>query len=225
MRKYLSAPETLPKDLIWFKWEAYLTWVTGFLLLVVLYYFQAETYLIDPSVMPLTRWQAIGISVGEPCRRLAALQRAVPLAARPQRRPARHARLRAHPRRGLVLRACLLGAWRLHPCRRADRHHHGGQRLHGDHSQPAQDHRRAAQGRDAGPAARRHRQAALAAQYLSHAAGAADDDQQPLPDDHRSCPGLDPGGARGSGRRPAAPLPGAHRGGRPRRPRSPGPCR
>ena len=64
VRKYLSAPETLPKDLIWFKWEAYLTWVTGFLLLVVLYYFQAETYLIDPAVMPLTRWQAIGISVG-----------------------------------------------------------------------------------------------------------------------------------------------------------------
>jgi uncharacterized membrane protein len=64
VRKYLTAPETLPKDLIWFKWEAYLTWVTGFLLLVVLYYFQAETYLIDPAVMPLSRWQAIGISIG-----------------------------------------------------------------------------------------------------------------------------------------------------------------
>jgi uncharacterized membrane protein len=63
VRKYLTAPETLPKDLIWFKWEAYLTWVTGFLLLVVLYYLQAESYLIDPNVMPLTQWQAIGISV------------------------------------------------------------------------------------------------------------------------------------------------------------------
>ena len=215
VRKYLSAPETLPKDLIWFKWEAYLTWVTGFLLLVVLYYFQAETYLIDPSVMPLTRWQAIGISVGS----LAAgwlLYSA--LCRSPLGRNAGllgTARLRAHPRGGLVLRACLLGAWRLHPCRRADRHHHGGQRLHGDHSQPAPDHCRAAQGRDAGPAAWRHRQAALAAQYLSHAAGAADDDQQPLSDDHRSCPGLDSGGTRGSGRRPAATLPGAHRGGRP----------
>ena len=63
VRKYLSAPEKLPRHLIWFKWEAYLTWVTGFLLLVVLYYVQAETYLIDPAVMPLTRWQAIGLSV------------------------------------------------------------------------------------------------------------------------------------------------------------------
>ncbi len=63
VRKYLTAPETLPKDLIWFKWEAYLTWVTGFLLLVVLYYLQAESYLIDPNVMALGRWQAIGISV------------------------------------------------------------------------------------------------------------------------------------------------------------------
>ncbi|MFO1123087.1 MAG: urate hydroxylase PuuD [Hyphomicrobiales bacterium] len=64
VRKYLTAPETLPKDLIWFKWEAYLTWVTGFLLLCVIYYLQADTYLIDPSVMKLTRLEAIGISVG-----------------------------------------------------------------------------------------------------------------------------------------------------------------
>lgn len=63
VRKYLSAPAKLPQHLIWFKWEAYLTWVTGFLLLVVLYYLQAETYLIDPAVMPLAPWQAIGLSV------------------------------------------------------------------------------------------------------------------------------------------------------------------
>ncbi|WP_373503347.1 urate hydroxylase PuuD [Aestuariivirga sp.] len=64
VRKYLTAPETLPKDLIWFKWEAYLTWLTGFLLMIVMYYVQAETYLIDPNVEPLTQWQAIGLSVG-----------------------------------------------------------------------------------------------------------------------------------------------------------------
>jgi uncharacterized membrane protein len=63
VQKYLTAPPTLPKDLIWFKWEAYLTWVTGFLLLIVLYYVNASTYLIDPSVMALTPWQAIGISL------------------------------------------------------------------------------------------------------------------------------------------------------------------
>jgi uncharacterized membrane protein len=63
VRKYLSAPATLPKDLIWFKWEAYLTWVTGFLLLVLLYYVNASTYLIDPDVAALQPWQAILISV------------------------------------------------------------------------------------------------------------------------------------------------------------------
>jgi uncharacterized membrane protein len=63
VRKYLTAPETLPNDLIWFKWEAYLTWATGFLLLIVLYYLQAESFLINPEVLPLTQWQAIGISV------------------------------------------------------------------------------------------------------------------------------------------------------------------
>jgi uncharacterized membrane protein len=63
VHKYLSAPQSLPADLIWFKWEAYLTWVTGFLLLILLYYINAETYLIDPSIAALSKWQAIGISL------------------------------------------------------------------------------------------------------------------------------------------------------------------
>lgn len=63
VQKYLSAPTSLPDHLTWFKWEAYLTWVTGFLLLIVQYYFNADSFLIDPSVMVLTQWQAIGISV------------------------------------------------------------------------------------------------------------------------------------------------------------------
>ncbi len=64
VRKYLNAPSELPADLIWFKWEAYLTWVTGFLLLAVQYYFEASAFLIDPAVLPLTPWQAIAISLG-----------------------------------------------------------------------------------------------------------------------------------------------------------------
>lgn len=63
VRKYLVAPARLPDDLIWFKWEAYLTWVTGFLLLIVQYYLHASSYLIDPAVLPLAPWQAIAISV------------------------------------------------------------------------------------------------------------------------------------------------------------------
>ena len=63
VEKYTVAPERLPEDLHWFVWEAYLTWLTGFALLVIQYYFNATSYLIDPSVMPLTPWQAIGISM------------------------------------------------------------------------------------------------------------------------------------------------------------------
>jgi len=63
VEKFTVAPPHLPKHLHWFKWDAYLTWVSGFLLLVVQYYVHAKSYLIDPAVMPLEVWQAIAISV------------------------------------------------------------------------------------------------------------------------------------------------------------------
>ncbi|SDB14213.1 urate hydroxylase PuuD [Bauldia litoralis] len=63
VEKYLVAPKTLPPDLLWYKWEAYLTWVTGFALLVVQYYWNAGTYLINPAVLPLLPSQAIVISM------------------------------------------------------------------------------------------------------------------------------------------------------------------
>ncbi|HUG63151.1 MAG TPA: urate hydroxylase PuuD [Methylomirabilota bacterium] len=64
VEKYTVAPKELPDDLIWYKWEAYLTFLTGFALLTVMYYFNASAYLIDPDVMPLTPGEAIVISVG-----------------------------------------------------------------------------------------------------------------------------------------------------------------
>ncbi len=63
VQKYRVAPRTLPEPLHWFKWEAYTTWLSGFALLIVLYYVNANTYLIDKSVADLRPWQAIGISV------------------------------------------------------------------------------------------------------------------------------------------------------------------
>jgi uncharacterized membrane protein len=63
-QKYLVAPETLPKELHWFKYEAYFTWITGFLLLAVVYYLNAEAFLIDPGVLDLSPAVAIAISVG-----------------------------------------------------------------------------------------------------------------------------------------------------------------
>ena len=60
-QKYRLAPGELPKTLHWFKWEAYWTWLTGFALLVLLYYLNPELYLIDPQVMKLSPGAAIGI--------------------------------------------------------------------------------------------------------------------------------------------------------------------
>jgi uncharacterized membrane protein len=64
IEKYRVAPRELPEPLHWFKWEAYWTWLSGFALLVVLYYANASTYLIDRSVADLSTWEAILLSVG-----------------------------------------------------------------------------------------------------------------------------------------------------------------
>lgn len=61
--KYAGAPATLPETLHWFKWEAYFTWITGICLVIVVYYWNANIYLIDNSVRALETWQAVGISV------------------------------------------------------------------------------------------------------------------------------------------------------------------
>jgi uncharacterized membrane protein len=63
-QKYTVAPPTLPEHLHWFKWEAYTTWLSGFSLLVVLYWLDADTRLIDPSVADLSEWQAVALSAG-----------------------------------------------------------------------------------------------------------------------------------------------------------------
>jgi uncharacterized membrane protein len=61
--KYRVVPEELPEPLYWFKWEAYTTWLSGFALLVVLYYLDADAYLVDKSVAELTAGSAIAISL------------------------------------------------------------------------------------------------------------------------------------------------------------------
>jgi uncharacterized membrane protein len=48
----------------WIKWEAYGTWITGFFLLCVIYYARAELYLIEPSVLPMSKATAIGLGLG-----------------------------------------------------------------------------------------------------------------------------------------------------------------
>jgi uncharacterized membrane protein len=63
IQKYLVAPASMPDHLVWFKWESYATWLSGFAMLVLVYYLGAELFLIDPQVMELAVWQAVGISM------------------------------------------------------------------------------------------------------------------------------------------------------------------
>ena len=63
LEKYKLAPKKIPKELHWFKYEAYFTWLTGFCLLFVVYYFNAKSFLIDPEVMDLKPITAITIGV------------------------------------------------------------------------------------------------------------------------------------------------------------------
>ena len=120
VEKYLVAPKTLPDDLVWYKWEAYLTWVTGFALLILQYYLGADTFLIDRSVLPLL-----------PSRGDRHLARSASRAAGSSttgcasRRSARTRRCSASRvfvlilARGLSLHARLFRPRRPHPCRRA----------------------------------------------------------------------------------------------------------
>lgn len=61
--KYKVGPTEMPKELHWFKWEAYTTWITGMLLLTWVYYFGAQAYLIDPEVRELSTGMAIGLGL------------------------------------------------------------------------------------------------------------------------------------------------------------------
>ena len=62
-QKYMVAPAHMPDHLHWFKWEAYTTWLSGFALLIVLYYWQANVYLIDAAKHPFSQPAAIGVGL------------------------------------------------------------------------------------------------------------------------------------------------------------------
>jgi uncharacterized membrane protein len=64
LEKYKVAPATIPKQLHWFKYEAYFTWLSGFALLFIVYYFNASAMMIDATVLKLPAWEAITIGIG-----------------------------------------------------------------------------------------------------------------------------------------------------------------
>jgi hypothetical protein len=134
--KFMVAPSEMPEELHWFKWEAYTTWISGFLLLALMFYVGADLNLIDKA--------RVACAPGRPSRgpRLAGrglgdLRRPLPLAHR--------AEPEAFQRRLVPLLTPpagpdphLLRPRRLHARGRDHRHGDGGQRLCDHHPQPAQ---------------------------------------------------------------------------------------
>lgn len=64
LEKYKTAPKEIPKTLHWFKYEAYFTWISGIGLLFIVYYFNAESFMIDPAVADISSGAAIAIGIG-----------------------------------------------------------------------------------------------------------------------------------------------------------------
>lgn len=63
IQKYLVAPEALPEHLVWFKWESYMTWLSGFFLLALVYYGSADLVMVDRNVLDISGTTAILISL------------------------------------------------------------------------------------------------------------------------------------------------------------------
>lgn len=63
-QKYVLAPPQLPKDLHWFYWEAYSTWLSGFGLFSALYLFNPKVFLIDRNVADITPTVAVLAAIG-----------------------------------------------------------------------------------------------------------------------------------------------------------------
>ena len=225
VEKFLVAPKELPPDLIWYQWEAYLTWVTGFGLLILQYYWRADVFLISPDVLPLLPVQAIGFRslslaggwliydrickspIGRNTPLLAIVVFALIVAAAwfySHVFSGRGALIHVGAFIGTIMAVNVFGI--IIPNQK---------KIVASLLAP----------RGARPGARRHRQAALGAQQLPDAAGAGDDGQQPLSDAGQPPADLAGGGADRRHRRLGAPLPQPARRPRPVRQVSPGRCR
>jgi uncharacterized membrane protein len=62
-QKYMVAPPHMPEELHWFKYEAYFTWLSGIGLMGIMYYWGAESFLIDTDKIAFKPWQAIATSL------------------------------------------------------------------------------------------------------------------------------------------------------------------
>jgi uncharacterized membrane protein len=66
LEKYKNAPEVIPNDLHWFKWEAYFTWLSGVALLIIVFYCNLDLLLAPESVARLDRTQSVLVGLASP---------------------------------------------------------------------------------------------------------------------------------------------------------------
>ena len=63
LKKFAVAPGVLPPTLHWFKWEAYTTWISGTALLIIVFYWNAQTYMLNPAGGDISTTTAVGIGI------------------------------------------------------------------------------------------------------------------------------------------------------------------
>jgi len=63
LEKRLLLPGQLPPALRWFWMEATGTWISGFLLLVLVYYLSADAFMVDRAISSLTSGQAVAVGL------------------------------------------------------------------------------------------------------------------------------------------------------------------
>lgn len=64
LKKLAVAPAELPPTLHWFKWEAYATWISGMALLIIVFYLNAQTYMLNPDANGITAGMSVVIGIG-----------------------------------------------------------------------------------------------------------------------------------------------------------------
>lgn len=64
VEKMLMGPTKVPEVLHWFKWEAYWTWMSGMFLLIMMFYIDGGTHLVDEDLLDISGLQAMGIGLG-----------------------------------------------------------------------------------------------------------------------------------------------------------------
>ena len=173
-QKYRVAPSVLPETLHWFKWEAYTTWLTGMFLLILVYWYSAQVYLIDPTIAELTPLAAVGLAIafivggwviydllcktklGDDARTFAIV---------------------------LFVLVAVRRPWRLHSFRRGAWNNYGRECVLRDHSGTEAHGRGRGTRRGARPARWCQGKATLGTQHLLHAARVVRHDEQPLRND------------------------------------------